>query len=293
MSLLGTNVYANPTTPLWGQGGGGGGSNFQYLNITEGGALTIASSVNQETQLVFEKDVSGTSYDALAMNYYPPGGQTSNLRLTLTDDQGACDDMIVGDLIVAGKGTDIGAGLNPLVLGFAGTSALGLYQQDNVGSNIGAYLYVTPNTTELNLSNVKTINGAPYAGTFTSFDFSNQAGAPVAEAPASTILNTYSFTAPADGKLYMESLGNFVSTAKGGGGNMGFSINGSILSNAINQFNAYDSNVNLFGMSMYQIAVSGGVTYDISSIAQCSALPPAGSDLLVTTSRLFTLFTPS
>jgi hypothetical protein len=127
----------------------------------------------------------------------------------------------------------------------------------------------------------------------TAFDFSNQAGVSVAETPNYTVLNATSFTAPANGNLYLESLGNFVSTVKGGGGNLGFSINGTILSNAINQFNAYDSNVNLFGMSFYQIPVTGGVTYDISSIAQCSALPPAGSDLLVQTSRLFTSFTPN
>ena len=293
MSLLGRQVFANPTTPIWGQGGGGGGSNFQFLNITEGGSLTIASSVNVETQLVFNKDVSGTTYTSMTMTEYPDS--SGPVTLALTTQAGAADTLLLGDLVAGGAGTNVPIVSNSvLVLGKSGTNALGLYQQSSAtGSNEAAYLSVTPNTTELNLSNVKTINGAPYAGTFTSFDFSNQAGAPVAEAPASTILNTYSFTAPANGKLYMESLGNFVSTALGGGGNMGFSVNGTILSNALNQFNAYNSNVNLFGMSMYQIAVTGGVTYDISSIAQCSALPPAGSDLLVQTSRLFTLFTPN
>lgn len=33
MSLLGANVYANPTTPLWGSGGGGGGSNASFSNV--------------------------------------------------------------------------------------------------------------------------------------------------------------------------------------------------------------------------------------------------------------------
>jgi hypothetical protein len=43
---------------------------------------------------------------------------------------------------------------------------------------------------------------------------------------------------------------------------------------------------------MYQFPVSAGLTYDISSIAQCSALPPAGADSLITSSRMFLLFTP-
>lgn len=72
---------------------------------------------------------------------------------------------------------------------------------------------------------------------------------------------------------------------------MTFSVNGSTISNANVLFNAYNTNVNIFGTSMYQIPVTGGLTYDISSLAQCSALPPAGSDLSVVSSRLFTLYT--
>jgi hypothetical protein len=294
MSLLGKQVYANPTTPIWGQGGGGGGgSNFQNLTIDQGGFLLISSSVNQETQLVFNRDVSGTQYSALAMNYFPPSGQPSNLQLCLTDQSGACDNFLTGDLIAAGKGTDIGAGLTPLVLGYAGTNALGLYQQDATGSNVASYLYINPNTTELNLSNVKTINGVPYAATLTSFDFSNQAGAALAEAPDFTVLNSYSFTAPANGKLYMEAAANLVAATQFGGAGLGFAVGGTTITDSLTLVNAYNSNINLPAMSMYQIPVVGGLTYDISAIAQCSALPPAGPDMVVNTSRLFTVFTPN
>jgi hypothetical protein len=38
--------------------------------------------------------------------------------------------------------------------------------------------------------------------------------------------------------------------------------------------------------------VSANVTYDISSIAHCSAIPPADPDVVVTSSRMFLLFSP-
>ena len=280
MSLLGKQVYANPTTPIWGQGGGGGGSNFQTLNILENGALNFITT-------------SPHGY-TLAMWPNPNPDTPENRRLTVFDASANYATFQTGDLNVFGQGANPGSEPPYLSLGLAGTGGYGLrLLSSDTGSNFGTFFDITPNTTDFNLSNVKTINGVPYAATLTSFDFSNQAAAPVAETPNYTVLNSSSFTAPANGKLYMESLGNFVSTALGGGGNLGFSVNGTIISNAINQFNAYNSNVNLFGMSMYQIPVVGGLTYDISSIAQCSALPPAGSDLLVQTSRLFTLFTPN
>lgn len=294
MSLLGTNVYANPTTPIWGQGGGGGGgSNFQTLNITEGGNLNIASSINQETSLVFYKDVSGTLQTDVQMYYYPPSGQPSNLCLAVFNEGQNADRLTVGDLNAAGTGTPLPGGHTCLSIGTAGTNAYGIRQLGTSSNVVATYLDVTPNTTDLNLSNVKTINGVPYAPTITSFDFSNQGGASVAETPNYTVLNSLSFTAPANGKLYMESLGTFVSVTQFGGGTMTFSIGGSNITDANTIFNCYDSNINAFASSMYQIPVTAGLTYDISSIAQCSALPPAGSDLVVNTSRLFTVFTPN
>jgi hypothetical protein len=294
MSLLGANVYANPTTPIWGQGGGGGGgSNFQTLNITEGGNLNIASPINLSTQLNFYKDVSGTTQTDLVMYYYPDGGQPSNLCLAVFNEGNNADRLTVGDLQVAGTGTTLQGGHECLSIGKAGTAAYGIRQLGTSSNVVATYLDVTPNTTDMNLSNVKTINGVPYAPTLTSFDFSNWAGSNVAESPNYSVINSLSFTAPTNGKLYMESLGTFVSATQFGGGLMSFSVNGSNISNANVLFNAYDSNINIFGMSMYQIPVTGGLTYDISSIAQCSALPPAGSDLVINTSRLFSVFTPN
>ena len=267
MSLLGTNVYANPNTPIWGQGGGGGG--------------TVVIPYGSNVQ--FTKTNPSGAYVNLGLQTDAFNEQT----LTVVNPNNFADTLMCGDLQLLGDG---GNPSQP-VLTFA--------TLDGTGNSLAitcanGQIPISISNAQLDLSNVSSINGVPYfnaPGTY--FDFSNQGGTPVAESPNSTILNSFSFVAPVNGKLYMESLGNFVSTVKGGGGNMGFSIGGSVLSNAINQFNAYDSNVNLFGMSMYQIPVTGGLTYDISSIAQCSALPPAGSDLLVQTSRLFLLFTPN
>lgn len=292
MSLLGRQVYANPTTPLWGtEGPGPADETFQTLNIAQGGNLNIESSINSGTNLNFYKDLSGNTSSSFSMLYYPDVGQPSNLCLSLVTQTNGGDRLAVGDLLAAGTGTPIPGGFSCLSIGKAGTNAFGIRQLDTGSNVVATYLDVTPNTTDMNLSNVKTINGVPYSASLTSFDFSNQAGAGVAESPNFTVLNSFSFTAPADGKLYMESLGTYVSTVLGGGGLMTFSVNGSTISNANVLFNAYNTNVNIFGTSMYQIPVTGGLTYDISSLAQCSALPPAGSDLSVVSSRLFTLYT--
>lgn len=292
MSLLGRQVFANPNTPLWGtEGPGPQDETFQTLNIAQGGNLNISSSINTETSLNFYKDVSGTLTSELQMYYYPPSGQPSNLCLAVFNEGQNADRLTVGDLNAAGTGTPLPGGHTCLSIGTAGTNAYGIRQLGTSSNVVATYLDVTPNTTNLNLSNVTTINGVPYAASLTSFDFSNQGGASVAESPNFTTLNSYSFTAPANGKLYMESLGTFVSVTQFGGGTMTFAVNGTTLTDANTIFNCYDSNINAFGTSMYQIPVTGGLTYDISSIAQCSALPPAGSDLVVNTSRLFTIFT--
>ena len=292
MSLLGTNVYANPNTPIWGQGGGGGGgSNFQTLNITEGGNLNIASSINSGTNLNFYKDLSGNTGSTFTMLYYPDVGQPSNLCLSLMNEIDRGDRLLTGDLNVAGTGTVLPGGVECLSLGKAGTGTLGMRLLDTTSNVVSTYATFASNA--MDLSNVSSINGVPYfnsPGTY--FDFSNHAGAGLAESPNYTVLNSFSFTAPVDGKLYMESLGTYVSTVLGGGGLMTFSVGGSVISNANTLFNAYNTNVNIPGSSMWQIPVSGGLTYDISSIAQCSALPPAGADLNVSTSRLFLMFTP-
>lgn len=252
MSLLGKQVFANPTTPIWGQGGGGGGN-----VIPVGGELTFLGSPTMALGLTGDKI---TALDASA-NYAP--FQASEFR--------AFD----------GVGSYVSMGQTPSEFGIAS------FLDDGTPQNT----FATFGSGGWELSNLTAINGVPYvAQPITRFDFSNHAGAPLSEAPDYTVLNAISFTPPVDGKLYMESLGTFISTVVGGGAQMTFSVNGTTQSNAITNFNAYNSNVNVIGSSMLQIDVSGGQVYDISSIGLCSALPPSGADMVMNTTRMFLMF---
>jgi hypothetical protein len=144
------------------------------------------------------------------------------------------------------------------------------------------------------LSNVTSINGVPYAPLpATTFSYSNYPGGlPLAEAPDWSVLNSLSFTAPQNGKVYVESLGTYISTALGGTTVMNFAVNGVDAPVEPAKTQGYDSNINFIGTTYYSFPVSGGVTYDISSIAHCSALPPAGADSVATSSRMFVMFSP-
>jgi hypothetical protein len=359
MSLLGNNVYANPNTPIWGQGGGGGGgSNFQLLNITQTGGTP--------GELNFYKNVSGTSFAQLQM--YPNPGVVGTQVLSVFDASGLADTVQVGDLQAAGTGTLPGAEPPALSLGMAGTGTLGLrlvntdvggviatyatvgsggwdlsnvqtingsnyppggggsYPRDTsfnsitvnpsstapvamelgaIGSNIGLYgldedgnpgaEFISFSASQMDLSNVTSINGVPYFNSpGTQFDFrSYPGGVPLVEAPDWGVLNAISFTPPVDGKVYVESLGTYVALVTGGGVSMTFAVDGTNISETPTTFNAYAGNTNLFGTSMFQFAVSANVTYDISSIAHCSAIPPADPDVVVTSSRMFLLFSPN
>jgi hypothetical protein len=112
------------------------------------------------------------------------------------------------------------------------------------------------------------------------------------EAPDWGVLNSISFTAPVDGKVYVESLGTYVALVAGGGVSMTFAVDGTNISETPTTINAYAGNTNLFGTSMFQFPVSANVVYDISSLAHCSAIPPADPDVVITSSRMFLLFSP-
>ena len=184
-----------------------------------------------------------------------------------------------------------GGGPLPVKFGLNGAAAVGIFQLDEDGMPAADYLSFSGSN--MDLSNVSSINGVPYFNSpGTQFDFQAQGGTALAEAPDVTVLNALSFTAPANGKLYMEAMGNFISTTQFGGLGLGLAVGGTTISNSLTFANAYDSNINLPAVSMYQIPVTGGAVYDISAIAFCSALPPAGSDMVVQTSRLFLMFSP-
>jgi hypothetical protein len=285
MSLLGNNVFANPTTPLWGQGGGGGGgSNFQLLNITQTGG--------NAGELNFFKDVSGTSFAQLQV--YPNPAGVGTQVLSVYDASGLADTLQVGDLQAAGTGSLPGSEPPALSLGMAGTGTLGLRLVDtDVGGVVNTYATFASNA--FDLSNVTSINGVPYFNSpGTQFNYSNYpGGSTLVEAPDWGVLNAISFTPPVNGKVYVESLGTYVALVTGGGVSMTFAVDGTNISETPTTFNAYAGNTNLFGTSMFQFAVDANVTYDISSIAHCSAIPPADPDVVVTSSRMFLLFSPN
>jgi hypothetical protein len=288
MSLLGNNVFANPTTPLWG-GGGGVGTTIPY-----GTPLTFnGPSSNNPTLLEMDADAVLGVVDASA-NY---------------------GSFQTGDLRVYGAGPGGGSFVN-IGTGFAGSNApLGIRAVDINGtlqstlttldtpatswslSNISSINSnsISFSSNQMDLSNVSSINGVPYFNSpGTQFDYSNYpGGSTLVEAPDWGVLNAISFTPPVDGKVYVESLGTYVALVTGGGVSMTFAVDGTNITEAPTAINAYDSNTNLFGTSMFQFSVDANVTYDISSIAHCSALPPASADVDVTSSRMFLLFSPN
>lgn len=259
MSLLGTNVFANPTTPLW-SGGGGGGSNptFQSVSFTPATSNVASSEIS--------------------------AGFNANVGSTLVVSDGNTN---VGPLVASALYTDQ---VFPRVI-YQGNGID--YQQSGSGNSV-FLATVSSGSNSWDLSNIASINGVPYANLpATVFDYSNYpGGSPLAEAPNYTVLNSYTLTPPVNGKVYIESLASFVSTVNFAGILMDFAVNGSNVPASPTLANAYASNVNFFGTNFFSFPVTANTVYDISSIAQCSALPPAGADAVVNTSRLFVMFSP-
>jgi len=262
MSLLGRQVFANPTTPLWGtEGPGPADETFSNVTIVNNGQITFQnpagnSVLSMDGALLTVSDPSG--------NFAPVG--TSEIR---TYDG-------VGSYVSMGQ-TSNGFGL-------------GAYLDDGTLQNTLA----TFGSGGWSLSNVTSINGVPYAAPVQAFDYQDYpAGLSLVDGPTNwTTLNTITVTPPKDGKLYMESMGRFLGTVLGGTAVLTFGVNGSNVTDPTPvALQAYDSNINFSGGSIFQIDVSGGVSYAVTSLGQCSALPPAAADVVALSTRLSTLFT--
>jgi hypothetical protein len=263
-------------------GAGEGVGSFINFGTGFGSGLGIRAVYNDGTlQANYAEFTSGgwdlSNVQTINGSNYPPGGGGSYPR------DASFNSVTVNPSSTAPVAMELGA------IG----SNIGLYGLDEDG-NPGAE-FISFSASQMDLSNVTSINGVPYFNSpGTQFDFrSYPGGVPLVEAPDWGVLNAISFTPPVDGKVYVESLGTYVALVSGGGVSMTFAVDGTNISETPTTFNAYAGNTNLFGTSMFQFAVSANVTYDISSIAHCSAIPPADPDVVVTSSRMFLLFSPN
>jgi len=128
------------------------------------------------------------------------------------------------------------------------------------------YIIFAPNATEMTLSNVVSLNGGPVPLTVTEFTSSfTSAGI---DALPGTVMASQTFTAPANGKLLVQAIGNFQSAVTTGT-SLGFQIDvdGSTISNSIVNASCSTLILDVITPTMAQFAVTGGSVYDISAVA--------------------------
>ena len=259
MSLLGTNVFANPTTPLWGQGGGGGSNpTFQSVSFTPA-TSNVASS---EISAGFNANVGST----LVVS-------DGNANVGPLVASALYTDQVFPRVIVQGNGID--------------------YQQSGSGNSV-FLATVSSGSNSWELSNISAINGVPYYNLpATQYSYSNQGGVDVSGAPLWGPLNTLTITPPINGKVFVQSHGTFVAQVTGGGCGMTIAVNGSNIAEDPSVVNAYAGNTNVFNTVFTSFPVTANVPYTIESVAQRSVIPPEpGTDLVVSSSRMFLSFSP-
>jgi hypothetical protein len=150
--------------------------------------LTISSSINNATNLTFNKDVSGTSNSSFFMGY----GNPPELILSVLNETGYMDQFAVGNLRAYGNGADPN-GTRWLNLGLNTSSQVGLTYMDGINPDL-ALLEVVSNAA--NLSNVARIDGAVHFATIGPtgcdlFNISNINGQPYTPGGGSGGTGTY------------------------------------------------------------------------------------------------------
>lgn len=154
-----TNANAATSFFSSGGGGGGGGSNvtFQTVNINQGGSITIGSSLNAGTDLLWNKDVSGAFQTYQSMKYYLTTSGIQNLVLYTYDQSGNLDRQVMGDVVCGGTNSTVYGGWSGLQIGSAGTNSLGTRLVNSQTGVIEA-TFQDINGTEQSLYNLSTIN---------------------------------------------------------------------------------------------------------------------------------------
>lgn len=109
MSALQRQTYANSTQPLFVTASGGSGEDLTLneLNINQGGNITLGSSINNATSIVFNKALDGSTITQMQELFV--GDSTTDLALTLIDQASEYDALQIGNLFAYGLGTAYGA----------------------------------------------------------------------------------------------------------------------------------------------------------------------------------------
>jgi len=335
MSLLGKQVYANPTTPIWGQGGNVGpnptfnsvtfiaqGPPFVSTGIetTEldslGSAVSIvdvsgnlgplaASSFYAEPPVGFGarvaykndridfENASQVAYSLATVNNTSNGWNLSNISTINGSNYPPSGGSYPRDASFNSVTVNPTGGPNPIGFGLGGTATIGIRQLDEDGNPAADYITFSPSSSQMDLSNVNSINARPIPLTVTNFAQSNIYVPLPAGSPGVTLLGL-TFTAPTDGKLFIQGNGTFQSTVTTRT-QVGFlfDVNGSTLSNSfvIAACAANAQFTETVVPTMTQFSVTGGTVYDISAIAYVAG--GSANDWNATNVQLYSSFTTS
>ena len=329
MSLLGSQVFANKTTPIWGQGGGSNlptDPTFNTVSFTPSGSppyssttigtfsttgvqnstICILNGSNQLGPLCATALIAGVEQDYPRVLYqadgidYQAADSTSYFLAQVNSGSNGWDLSNISTI----NGSPPGGGsyprdasFNSIVIDPSGVSSLSIgtgtggtvmgIRRDEEGKETD-YITFAPNATEMELSNVTAINGGPVPFTLTAFNQSNLGSFAIDNATTTPLLGT-SVTAPADGKLLVQTVANLVCKASSNtNAVLLLSVNGTDDVNSTMGISADTLNAETIATTISQFAVSGGTVYDCSAVAQSLG---TNTDWVANNTQIFLSFT--
>jgi len=328
MSLLGSQVFANKTTPIWGQGGSNLPTDptFNTVSFTPSGSppyssttigtfsttgvqdstICILNGSNQLGPLCATALIAGVEQDYPRVIYqadgidYQAADSTSYFLAQVNSGSNGWDLQNISTI----NGSPPGGGsyprdasFNSIVIDPSGVSSLSIGTGTG-GSVMGIrrdeegketdYITFAPTATEMELSNVTAINGLPVPFTLTAFNQSNLGNFPIDNTTTTPLLGT-SVMAPADGKLLVQAVANLVCRASSNtNAVLLLSINGTDDINATMNVGADTVNTDIIATTMAQYPVTGGTLYDCSAVAQSLVGP---TDWVANNTQIFLSFT--
>ena len=166
MSALIRQSHANNTDPLWASAQGGENIVTDLLTINQGGGIIMGSSLNNGTQLIFDKALDGSTQSIITEGYLANVGPAQALQVL--DENADYDVLQVGDLFVFGKGN---ASNDPNYVSFNGT-----------GGSFGLS-YGTINTRTVYVDKLETGTGVLTSNIIGPVPVNASVGAPYSVAP--------------------------------------------------------------------------------------------------------------